>query len=127
MIHVEFRLAVLEELAKFEKRCTLKEKFGNDTSSTEDIHSFGHFTVLPTLDIIACQLRLLGANLGVLTCCVEPFRCNITSSASGGVKVEREVGRVVEREVSRLIRRKVGYIDPVPGCDENVLAFDVSM
>jgi len=53
MIYVELRFTVLEELAKFEKRCSLEEKFGNDTSSAEDIHSFGHSTILPTLDILA--------------------------------------------------------------------------
>ena len=90
MIHVEFRFTILEKLAKLEKGCSLEEKFGNDTSSAEDIHSLGHSTILPTLDILACasQLRLLGTNIGILTRRVEPFRCNITSSAPRGVEVE---------------------------------------
>ena len=129
VIHVELRFAVLEKLAKFEKWCSFEEKFGNDTSGTENIHSFGHSAILPTLNILACacQLRLLGANLWIFTRCVESFWCNVTSSASGGVKVEGEVGRVVEGEISRFIGSEIGDINPVPGGDEDVLAFDISM
>ena len=129
MIYVELPFAILEELAKLEKRRSLKEKFGNDTSGTEDIHSFGYSTILLTLNILACtsQLRLLGANIGILTCCVEPFWCNIASSTSRGVKVEREIGRVVERKVGRLVGSEIGNIHPVPGGDEDILAFDISV
>ena len=126
MIHVEFRFTVLEELAEFEEGCPLKEKFGDDTSSAEDIHSFGHSSILPSLDILA-QLRLLGTNLGILTRRVEPFWRDITSSASRSVKVEREVRRVVEWEICRLVRSEVGDIDPIPRGDEDIFAFDVSM
>ena len=129
MIHVELCFAVLEELAELEKWCSLEEKFGNNTSSTEDIHSFGYSTILLTLNILPCtsQFRLLSADLGIITCCVEPFRRDITSSASRGVKVEGEVGRVIEREVSRFVGGEVGDINPVPGGDEDVLALDVSV
>lgn len=129
MVHVEFCFPILEELAKFEQRCSLEEKFGNDTSSTEDIHSFGHSTILLTLNILACtsQLRLLCADIWVLTCCVESLWCNITSSASRGVKVEGEIRRVVKRKVSRFVRSEIGDIDPVPGGDEDVLALDISV
>jgi len=129
MIYVELRFAILEELAKLEKRRSLEEKFGNDTSCTEDIHRFGYSTVLLTLNILACtsQLRLLGANLGILTCCVEPLWCNIASSTSGGIKVEREIGRVVEWKVSRFVGSEIGDIHPVPRGDEDILAFDISV
>jgi hypothetical protein len=116
-------------LAKFEKRCSLEEKFGNDTSSTENIHGFGYSTVFSTLNILACpnQLRLPGGNFGILACCIETFWCDVTSSASRGVKVEGEVGRVVEWKVSRFVRSKIGDINPVPRGDEDVLAFDISV
>ena len=129
MIHVELGLAVLEQLTEFEQRCTFEKKFGDDTSGTEDIHSFGHSTVLLSLNVFPCpsQFGLLGTNLGILTCRVEPFGCNITSSASRGVKVEGEIGRVVEWKVSRLVRSEIRDIHPIPGCNEDVLAFDISM
>ena len=127
MIHVELRFTELEELTELEKWCSLKEKFGNDASSTKDIHSFGHPTILLTLNILPRQFRLLGADIGILSCCVEPFWCNITSSASGGVEVEGEVGRVVEWKISWLIGSKIGNINPVPGGDKDILAFDVSV
>ena len=127
MIHVELRFAVLEELAKFEKRCPFEEKFGEDTSSTEDIHSFGHPTVLLDLEILASQFRLLGADLGILTRRVEPFWCNVTSPASRSIKVEGEVGRIVEWEVSRFVGSEIGDINPIPRGDENVFAFDISV
>lgn len=129
MIHVELRFAVLEELAKFEKRCSLEEKFGNDTSNTEDIHGFGHSAILFTLNILAraSKLRLLGANIWILACSVEPFWCNVTGSASGGVKVKGEVGRIVEREVSWFVGSEIGDINPIPGGDEDVFAFDISV
>ena len=127
MIYVELPFAILEELAKLEKRCSLEEKFGNDTSGTEDVHSFGYSTILLSLNILACagQLCLLGINFGILACCVEPLWCNIASSTSGGVKVEREIGRVVEWKVSRLVGSEVGDIDPVPGGNEDILTFDI--
>jgi hypothetical protein len=129
MIHVELPFAVLEELAKFEQRRSFEEKFGDDASSTEHIHGFGHSTILSTFDILTCasQLGLLGADIWVLTCRVKPFRCNITSSASGGVKVEGEIGRVVEREVSWLVRSEVGDIHPIPRGDKDVFAFNISV
>lgn len=114
MVHVELRFTVLEELTQFEKRCSLEKKFGNDTSNTEDVHGFGYSTILLTLNVLASQFRLLGTNLGILTCCVEPFRCDITSSTSRGVKVEGEVGRVIEREVGGLVGSEIGYIHPIP-------------
>ena len=97
MIHVKLRFAVLEELTEFEQRCAFEKEFGNDTSSTEDVHGFGHSPILLTLNILACasQFILLGANLGVLTRRVEPFRRDVTSSASGRIKVEGEIRRVV--------------------------------
>jgi len=127
MVHVKLPFTILEKLAKLEKRRSLEEKFGNDASNAEDIHGFGHPTILLTLNILASKFRLLGTNLGILACCVKSFRCNITSSAPRGVKVEREVGRVVEWEVSRLVGSEIGYINPVPGGNEDVFTFDISM
>lgn len=129
VIHAEFCFAVLEELTEFKQWCPLKEKFGNDTSDAEDVHCFGHSAIFLALNVLACscKLRLLGTDLGIFTCSIESFRGDITSSTSRGVKVEGEIGRVIERKVSRFVGRKIGNINPVPGGDEDVLAFDVSV